>query len=653
MKSNDIGFSFLLGGKFAKTVQASYNTDKNGVVQHDVRVFLADNLEITQTVDEYLLYGAFYSRLTIKNTSDFSTENISNLNDFDLSFSLPADPPKLHPGLRITGDCTKIICPTGSQWVKDEFYPKEEYILSGQSKRYVNTGGRSSLEHLPFFDVNRGDEGIMLACGWSGQWAASFERSDDALRICFGVDALDTFLLPGESIETVSVLAMPYKNDGGQLAAHNKFKRLIKEHFSPIGTDELADKGSISVFSWGSQPSEKMISRINTYKKHGFDFDYFWIDAGWYGDSQTDCPDEFTGDWGAQTGNWYPNPRYHPNGLENVAAAANDAGMKMLVWFEPERVIKGTECQKKHPEWFFSLPDNSDPLESLLLDLGNDDARQETFEILSKHIEKLNIKCYREDFNICPLDYWRKNDKPGRSGMNEIRFVNGLYDLWDRLRERFPDLLIDNCASGGRRIDLMTLQRSIPLWRSDYMCTWNFEAEVAQIHNSGISWWIPYSGTGMGGITGDTYRARSCYSSGMVCSCWGYAYQEFDESSEHVEWVKGMISEFKRARPYFSCDYYPLSAPPLDMSNWSIQCFDRPENNDGMILAFRRPDSPQNSANIELSWIANQDENASYTFENANTGEKKTYTVKEIKDNGYTIGLPEKRSSVLFFYSKL
>ena len=52
--------------------------------------------------------------------------------------------------------------------------------------------------------------------------------------------------------------------------------------------------------------------------------------------------------------------------------------------------------------------------------------------------------------------------------MTEIEYVMGLYRMWDEIMERFPYIFIDNCASGGRRIDLETNMRSIPMWRSDY-----------------------------------------------------------------------------------------------------------------------------------------------------------------------------------------
>jgi alpha-galactosidase len=90
-----------------------------------------------------------------------------------------------------------------------------------------------------------------------------------------------------------------------------------------------------------------------------------------------------------------------------------------------------------------------------------------------------------------PLDFWRKNDAPDRQGITEIKHVTGYLAYWDELRRRHPKMLIDSCASGGRRNDLETMRRAVPLWRSDYA----FETTGHQCMTHGVSLWLPYHGT--------------------------------------------------------------------------------------------------------------------------------------------------------------
>jgi len=642
-------FSFTRGGDPAVITQLSHTqTAKDDITTH-ILTWQADTLRIVQTVQEYTAYRAFYTRLKITNTAASPSPIISAFCDFDAHFGMAADTP-IRAGMRMTGGA-KIVSPTGSTWAVDEYYPKETFLRAGESKRYANTGGRSSQEYLPFFDVNRGDSGIMLGIGWSGQWFAAFTRGEDDMRIAAGIDKLETYLHANESIETVSTLVMPYH--GTQIQAHNQWKRLLKEHFIPIGRSnsslhaERPEHAPLSAFAWGAMPSDQMLARIEMMKQQNLGFEYYWIDAGWYGQSTQDCPDEFVGDWAMHTGDWRVNTNYHPNALRDVAKAVKAAGMKFLLWFEPSRVVSGTPLSTQHPEWFWRRKNDNNHNAFLLLNLGNADALQHTIQTIGNIIEDLDVDCYREDFNIGPMDYWRDNDEENRRGMCEIGFVNGLYAFWDALLARFPKLLIDTCASGGRRIDLMTIQRAVPLWRSDYMCVWNYAPETAQTHNSGAMWWLPYAGTGLGQVMADTYHFRSAYTTSLLFSAFGYSWQNIDAQSVPFDAIRKRLDEYKQVRPYFSCDYYPISAPPLDMSNWCVQCYDRPEAHDGLILAFRRPDALAPTLDVPLYWLAD----GHYALFDFDTAQITAHTAAELR-KGLTLTLTEKRSALMIRYQK-
>ncbi len=118
--------------------------------------------------------------------------------------------------------------------------------------------------------------------------------------------------------------------------------------------------------------------------------------------------------------------------------------------------------------------------------------------MLKEHISELKLDCLRIDFNFSPLPFWRENDKHNRNGITEIKNINGLYRLWDTLLDEFPGLIIDNCVSGGIRIDIETLKRSVPPWRSDLVCPANYSIKGVQNHNLAYNLWLPYSGSGGG-----------------------------------------------------------------------------------------------------------------------------------------------------------
>ena len=94
-------------------------------------------------------------------------------------------------------------------------------------------------------------------------------------------------------------------------------------------------------------------------------------------------------------------------------------------------------------------------------------------EVLSKEeaarlIKELGVGAYRQDYNFPPLRYWRENESFDRQGINENLYVQGYLRFWDTLLERNPGLWIDSCASGGRRNDLETMRRGVPLHPTDY-----------------------------------------------------------------------------------------------------------------------------------------------------------------------------------------
>jgi len=146
-----------------------------------------------------------------------------------------------------------------------------------------------------------------------------------------------------------------------------------------------------------------------------------------------------------------------------------------------------------------------------LLNLGNEDARRWITDHVSNMIESEGISVYRQDFNMDPLPYWRAADGTDRQGMSEIRHIEGLYAFWDELLRRHPGLLIDNCASGGRRIDIETASRSVFLWRTDYQY---YEPNGYQPQTYGINLYLPSTSTG--NAYPDVYSFRSAINNGMV-----------------------------------------------------------------------------------------------------------------------------------------
>ena len=157
-----------------------------------------------------------------------------------------------------------------------------------------------------------------------------------------------------------------------------------------------------------------------------------------------------------------------------------------MLWFEPERVAPGTWLAENHPEWILGGRQGG------LLNFGNPDVSKWVTEHVDQVLVAEGIDLYRQDFNMDPLAYWRAADAKDRQGIAEIRHVTNLLAYWDELKRRHPNMLIDECASGGRRNDLEMMRRAVPMWRSDK----TMEPIGQQSMTYGISMWLPYFGTG-------------------------------------------------------------------------------------------------------------------------------------------------------------
>ena len=645
-------FSFLYDGKsiWNCEVQKMVSENENEII---TELTLSDGLKVTNIAKKHS--GNAYEWVNwFENTGSEPTKILSDIWDCDYVVPFEKDEKKGYTAYETDKDkVMKVYAPNGSDWKPYEFYADPDEVNGGNflpyhltpdqpHQSYAPTGGRSSETRAPFFNIKREDKGVIFAIGWTGQWQCELDRTDEGVRIRTKVQETHFRLLPGEKIRTSSIVIMPYT--GTVIQAQNQWRRLVKKEFSLIGKPDRDTEGVFCAGIWGGMSDSAVKSRIQKINEYEIPFDDVWMDAGWYGMGEKPSPDEFEGDWGYHTGDWRINPHLHPNGLLDISEGISAAGKRFLLWIEPERIINTTPIAKEHPEYFLVPEKPKSP--NLLLNLGDESAWNYCFDTLVELIEKLNLHYYRQDFNISPLPYWRKNDTEDRIGISEIKHIMGLYRLWDALLERFPHLMIDNCASGGRRIDIETLRRSVPLWRSDAQCPANYRCEIAQMHNMSFASWMPYSGTGSGREWGDMYRLRSAYAGALTTN---YSFSERSQfgSPEQMLWIKKMSEEYLKVRPYFYEDFYPLTQISERTDIWSAAQYDRPDKGNGIVQVFRREDSPYTDASFTLFAIQSD---KTYVFCDADTDEVVKISGKKLIENGFSVHIPEKRTAKLYFY---
>jgi alpha-galactosidase len=483
---------------------------------------------------------------------------------------------------------------------------------------------------------------MIAALGWTGPWIAEFQRDGkNTLAVRAAMDRTHLLLHPGEQIRSPRVLVLFWKGDRAH--GHNLWRRLILSHYSPKPGGK-AFTGLICDANWGSwMTADKHIQEINLWGDRQLLMECYWMDAGWT---------DMSKGWVAHQSQQIPSKALFPNGMRPVSDAARRRGMKFLLWFVPDSVHPGVGIAADHPEWLlkpFSYPPAFGNMVFYGLDYGDPRVNQFMIDHFSRIIAEYGIDVFRQD----GLGIWPEDTGPDRSGISQIRYTEGFYAFWDGLLKNHPNLLIDNCGCGGRKLDLETIRRSIILWRSDCQASGDFDPISSQGFNYGLFPWIPLSGAAVPMTRLSAYAFRSAYCPAMVL-CWpSGGISDLDKqrwSRVDVNLLRRLLNEYLAVRPYLFGDYYPLTPYSLEQNTWMAWQFDRPDQGQGMVQVFRRGESSYESARFRLHGL---DADARYAIVNLDLGDATEATGRELMDSGLPVVLPDRPQAVVITYKKV
>ena len=584
-------------------------------------------------------FNAMEWTLYFKNLSSGNSGQISDVKAADIDLKS-----------RREGDWS-LFYARGSDAGKHDFMAQTKEYSVGDSLVMIPNLGRSSSVSFPYFNVKTPEGGMVFAIGWTGSWKAEIIRPEqDCFRVSTGLKNLNTYLLPGEEIRTPLTAMIPWQGED-RMDGQNILRQFIMRHHYPRAGGYPVEPPICSSFNYGDpspcneytcMTSEYARALIHRYEEFGLLPEIFWLDAGWY-EKASDWRNGYN--WANAVGNWKVDRKRFPGGLGDIADVAHEVGCQFMVWFEPERAIKDSSWAYEHPEYMLlagggkAVPHEIDrkTQDSFLVNLGDEDANKWLRENVAKLIRDNRIDHYRQDYNIDPEWFWYSNDEPGRNGICEIRYISGLYKFWDYLRSEFPNLFIDNCAGGGRRLDLEATSRSIPLWRTDY----NYGEPIGyQCHTYGLSQWLPVSGTCL--AKSDVFSTRSSYGAAVTFN-WKITSAGFN-----ILEMQKRLAEFHDIRPYFLEDFYPLSGYGDTTSDaiWLAYQLDRKSDRSGRIVAFRRSQCPQEKIVVKLRGL---DQSAVYELEDQDTMDCVEKTGAELAA-GFELVLKDAGSSLCFKY---
>lgn len=599
-----------------------------------------------------------------------------------LSFSVPLD--------RI--DCEYTLRAVhGSRNAPSDFSARSFVITRHpEENKYIFTPGegRSSAAWLPWFGVDLSPmQGWEIAIGWSGAWIAEFSSDGENAYMEAGLENCRFHMKKGEHFRLPSILLFRRENIS-VMDFQSVIHSFMLKYKSPKDSRKKLFPPCISMTcGGGNQSSCSMKKQMEYMRNHQYPFDTFWVDAGWYGPPhEPDDTNNCGNCWSKYVGFWQPNPSRHPGGLKDIASFARKNGMKFLLWFEPERATEGVPILAEHPEYFLAPPPEKEGEKRFLLDLGNFDAWTWLFQTVSSCVEKIGIDVYRQDFNIDPMPYWKMVDEPDRTGTTEIKHIMGLYAFWDALQKKYPDMLLENCASGGRRLDYEMVSRSHSYCQSDFQLQRKcppghpkpqYQLLLAQNAMNNITAYVPFHCGESNPVNFfDDYALLSVAGIGNVFTPLNWSkkgpYREvpmpgkelFDEfggtenknfpaedsfTEEEEKWLKERFTLLKRLQNIFCGDFYFLNKEKTQEREdcWIAYQAWNEKIAAGAALFFRRQDDREEKKTFLLKGI---DENSRYETEDMQ-GNKSILSGKELIN--FSVELKEPRSVHLFFYKKV
>lgn len=452
----------------------------------------------------------------------------------------------------------------------ESYYPPEAYRTHEWSHSMEtltiesHAAGRSSNLHLPvlisLLNLNKESEGLFCGMEWSASWYIRFERLDNKKSsLSAGIKVKGLELEPGESLKLPDVHLGFFA--GGPDEGTNILRKYLydnccaKYHGKPMIP-------RVSYDTWGGIENRINIELLKKEAVRAAELgvEVFAVDAGW-----------FIGEFPEGVGNWDEVDKHKfPDGLEALSECVEKLGMAFGLWFEPERVVEGTNMAKINPDWIVQIP--SPPWckkATFHLNLARVDVQDYLIDLIGTWIKKLNLKWSRWDYNIEPADFWNAADPTLKI---QFEYIKGLYRVLDTLIERYPDWMVEGCASGGRRIDIGTMKRAHTLWFSDQsdnplLCRY-MQARAnlflpGHLLNSTV---MTLLGQGNSHLNSTSILSRML---GKLAFDGDIASWSSGFTSEAAIWVK----EFKDIRHLLSQDFYQLLPIPTTLHDWDAVQF--------------------------------------------------------------------------------
>lgn len=426
---------------------------------------------------------------------------------------------------------------------------------------------------------------IGAALCWSGNYKLRIDTDNNySHNFLAGInDEASEYKLEPKEVFVTPKLAFTYSEEGLSGVSRNfhRWARNGQIH----GGNKLRD---ILLNSWEGVyfdiDEQKMDQMMGDFAAMGGEL--FVMDDGWFGDKYPRNNDH------SSLGDWVVNRRKLPNGVDGLIATAKKHGIKFGIWIEPESANTVSELYEKHPDWVLKVP-NRDPRygrggTQMLLDLSNPEVQDFVFQVVDDLMTNYpDIAYIKWDANASLVNYGSPYLPKDKQSHIYIDFHRGLQKAVERIRAKYPDLVMQACGGGGGRVDYGVMPGFDEFWVSD-----NTDALQRIFMQWGTSYFYPsmamaqHVSASPNHQTGRVIPLKFRFDVAMSGRL-GMEIQPNTMSDGEKEFSKHAIATYKEIRPVVQFgDLYRLISP-FDKLGVASLMYCTPEKDRAVFFAYK------------------------------------------------------------------
>ena len=348
---------------------------------------------------------------------------------------------------------------------------EEEKLTNGQKVIANKEGIRNTQTDNPSFMLTldgcpQEENGRVIGASlaWSGNYLMKIIADNSRINVIAGInEEVSHYILEPKETFVTPELAMTYSSEGkgGVSRAFHRWARAYKLNQGNKERDILLNSWEGVYFNVNQEGMDQMMKDMSAMGG-----ELFVMDDGWFGDKYPRNDDK------TSLGDWTVCKEKLPEGIGGLLASAKKHNIKFGIWIEPEMANTKSELFEKHPDWVLSQ-DNR-PLTTgrggsqVVLDLTNPEVQDFVFGVVDKLMtEYPEIAYIKWDANAALMNYGSHYLPSQKQSHIYIEYHRGMNKVLERIRAKYPNLVIQACASGGGRVNYGFLPYFNEFWTSD------------------------------------------------------------------------------------------------------------------------------------------------------------------------------------------